>query len=692
MTSIQLNLIKSSSDRQTASTSAETNGSYPKLERLMEGEFSIEAGDVLCLIMGFLTSQGLHESARILRKESGIGFSNGVIQKATVASSIRRGEWGSVIRATFLLGDNSDGSNNKEEVDNNNGSLSAKISEQVILELAEEDKNLNLAYSLLKVHRDALDRIYEETDSSEDQKEAIDATEREEKGKKKRRSKSKSSSSSRLTKARSLEQKLAEIAANPNKFSNTETRQIVLFPQRSKQQRREDLALNVEDQREIPLNRLPTLIQQAMKWQSYTGQLPWIREVNENIAADVDVDNKKKRRKRKRYDLVMGEVAGDQNISVGDGSTEISNEYDGVDEIPQDTMSKVKFGKNAVCESALFFSRGLITGSSDSLIEIWDAGCSYKDLNTKDYPYQKENVMGHTDASVLCMAISNDSEILVSGDSVGKVKIWKLSTGTCLRQYQAHDTSVTALSLSRDASRVLTGCKSGLCREFGIVTQNLLQVYEGHTSYIHACHYALDWKLNGDNNPQTASTEGWVVTSSADGTVRVWNKGLAIRIIQPPSDLKSVTAPQRGKMFSMVVDPTQVLAECPAIHSLLVVPGEESRMLMIPRASTAFLVNLEGTVLQVYNAESSESVFLAASLTVSVVYLASSTGDCLVFSLQTGKLLQTIHNFALDSTSKTNEHRTAEISALIHHPFKPSILAAYSNDKTQKKGVLTVWK
>jgi WD40 repeat protein len=687
MTSIQLNL-KPSSDRQTASTSAETNDSYPKLERLMEGEFSIEAGDVLCLIMGFLTSQGLHESARILRKESGIGFTNGLIQKGLVASSIRRGEWGSVIRATFLLDDSNNNSNKEEEIGNNNGSISAKISEQVILELAEEDKHLNLAYSLLKVHRDALDRIYEETDSSEEQKEAA-----EEKGKKKRRSKSKSSSSSitRLTKARSLEQKLAEIAANPNKFSNTETRQMVLFPQRSKQQRREDLALNVEDQREIPLNRLPTLIQQAIKWQSYTGQLPWIREVYENVA-DVDVDNRKKRRKRKRYDLVMGEVAGDQNISVGDGSTGISNDYDGVDEIPQDTMSKVKFGKNAVCESAIFFSRGLITGSSDSLIEIWDAGCSYKDLNTKDYPYQKENVMGHTDASVLCMAISNDNEILVSGDSVGKVKIWKLSTGTCLRQYQAHDTSVTALSLSRDASRVLTGCKSGLCREFGIVTQNLLQVYEGHTSYIHACHYALDWKLNGDNNPQTAATEGWVVTSSADGTVRVWNKGLAIRIIQPPSDLKSVTALQRGKMFSMVVDPTQVMAECPAIHSLLVVPGEESRMLMIPRASTAFLVNLEGTVLQVYNAESSESVFLAASLTVSVVYFASSTGDCLVFSLQTGKLLQTIHNFALDSTSKTNEHRTAEISALIHHPFKPSILAAYSNDKTQKKGVLTVWK
>jgi len=455
----------------------------------------------------------------------------------------------------------------------------------------------------------------------------------------------------------------------------------------------EELALTIEDQREIPLNRLPTLIQQAMKWQSHTGQLPWIREVYEN---DVDenavVASKKKRHKRKRYDLVMGEVAGGRSISVGDDSTVRSNGNDGIYDTPQDIISKVKFGKVAVCESALFFSRGLITGSSDSLIEIWDAGCSYKDLNTTDYPYQKEHVMGHTKASVLCMALSNDGEILVSGDSVGRIKIWKLATGKCLRQYQAHDTAITALSLTRDASRVLVGSKSGLCREFGIVTQNLLQVYEGHTSYIHACHYALDWKFGEHDNPQTASAEGWVITSSADGTVRVWNKGLTIRILQPPSDLKSVTALEREKHFTIVVDPTQVMAECPAIHSLLIIPGEESRILMVPRSSTAFLLNLEGALLQVFNTESSEFIFLAASVTVSVVYLVSSTGDCLVFSLQTGKLLQTIHNFALDSTSKTNEHRTAEISALIHHPFKPSILAAFSNDKTQKKGVLTVWK
>ena len=674
MSSFELKLkktLKGDPSIKRESASDDPTSSLPRLDRLTEGEFSVEASDLIRLIMGFLTAQGLHESARVLRKESGVGFTNGVIRRSTVASAIRQGDWGSVLRATFLLADDANSSGR---------SISGNISEQIILELAEEDSNLNLAYSLLKVHRDSLDRIMEDGVDETDSK----------RGKQKE-------SSRKLTKARSLEQKLAEIAANPKKFANSvDARHLTLYgAQRSKKERREDLARMVEDQKEIPLNRFPALIQQAMKWQSHTGQLPWVKEAYQEDGDDTTKKSSSKRRKRKRYDLVVGDVAGDRNVSVGDDVVLGELEDDGEDlvaDTPHDILAKVKFGKAAVCESALFFSKGLITGSSDSLIEIWDPKSSYKDLNTTDYSYQKAHVMGHTDAAVLCMAVSNDGEILVSGDSVGKVKVWNLSTGKCLRQYRAHDTSVTAMALSRDASRVLTGCTSGICREFSIVTQTVLQEYEGHTSGIHACKYALGWEFADDKNPQTAASESWVVTSSADGTVRIWKKGLMIRILQPPSDYQKSFQLQ-GESFSLVVDPTIVRSECPVIHSVVLVPGEESRMLVVPRSSTAFLVNLEGTVLQVYNSDGPEAVFLAASITTSAVYLLSTTGNCLVFSLRTGKLVQTIYDFAKDSTAKTsNDRRVAEISSLIHHPFKPSTLAAFSNDKTQKKGVLTIWK
>lgn len=652
-----------------------------------ENDLKVDAADIVRLIIGFLTSQGLHESARMLRRESGIGISNNaIIQRDSVAASIRVGEWGAVLRSTFLLensgGDHND-ANGKRNDSGDNCFVSAKIAEQVVLEVAEADKHLTLAYSILKVNRDALDRINEEDTESIGNN---DDNEGEEKRRRRSKSKSKSLSSqpfNRITKARALEQKLAEITSNPTRFSNMEERKMVLYGSRTKNKRRESLALLVEKQNEVPLNRLITLIQQSIKWQSYTGQFPLIREAYEDVAEEENSAAPRKRKKRrKRYDLVTGKVA---DFSVEDGTDSRIGDSDGFDETPRDILSKVKFGKGVVCECAIFFNRGLITSSSDSLIEIWDAECSYKDLNTTDYPYQKNHVMGHIDASILCLALSNDGELLGSGDNEGMVKIWKISDGTCLRKYQAHDASVTALSLSRDASRILTGSESGLCREFGIVNQTLLQVYEGHTSYIHACLYVLDW--------EKTQTTTLVVTSSGDGTVRVWKNGLAIRIMQPPLDLKAVTSLQQGEKYSVVIDPTKLMAECPAIHSLFVIPGQDSRILIVPRSSTAFLVNLEGTVLQAFSTETKEAIFYAATVTASVVYLASSTNDCLIFSLQTGKLLHTIHNFSLDSTSKTNnDQRIAEISALIHHPFKPSTLAAYSNDKTQKKGLLTVWK
>jgi hypothetical protein len=668
-----------------SSNNSPFSSSFAPVDRLIEGEFTVEAADLIRIVLAFLTSQGLHESARTLRKESGIGFAEGsMLQKRVVAQSIRQGNWGDVFQATVLLQED-------DHPGDDDTKILTRIAEQVILELAEEEKNLNLAYSLLKTYREALDRV------PEMEEEQVD-----ESAEKHEKKKSSSSSASKFSKARSLEQRLAAIAGNPAKYSDVTVRQETLYGKiLTKKHRRELLAKMAEECREIPLDRLPTLIQQAMKWQSHTGQLPWIKEIyNDKTTKTTSVDavgptSNKRKRKRKKYNLVMGEIArSDPNNVVGDESSSARNHEDDEEEekeaIPQDILTKVKFGKAAVCESAIFIPRGLITGSSDSLIEIWDA--EYKDLNTVDYPYQKEHAMGHNDAAVLCMDVSHDGEVLVSGDSTGKIKIWKLANGRCLRQYQAHQGPITALSFSRDASRVLTGSASGICREFGIVTQRILQVYEGHTSYICACRYVVQWSTDSDNknNAQLMAAEGWVVTASADGTVRIWQHGMVKRILQPPKDAASM---KPGQLQSLIVEPTYILSDCPGINTLIPIPGDESRMLIVPRSSVAFLVDLQGTVLQVYPADNPETEFLSGTVTSYVTYLVSSKGDCLVYSLRSGRLLKTIREFSIDSTTKISSgQRIAEISAVIHHPFKPSVLAAFSNDKTQKKGVLTVWK
>lgn len=58
----------------------------------------------------------------------------------------------------------------------------------------------------------------------------------------------------------------------------------------------------------------------------------------------------------------------------------------------------------------------------------------------KDLKYQaNDNFMMMEDA-VLCLAFSRDSEMLASGSKDGKIQVWKIQTGQCLRRYEkAHN-------------------------------------------------------------------------------------------------------------------------------------------------------------------------------------------------------------------------------------------------------------
>lgn len=601
-------------------------------------EFTVDAADIIRLVLGYLTSVGLHQSARTLREESGIGFSDQSLLTPALPSHIRQGEWGSVARALQL-------SQNPHP---------PLIQEQMILELAEKSTTLPLAQTLLALGRDELDQLQDDEEEQE-------------------------TTTSRLSKARSLEQRLAAIAANPKKYAEGSSERVkLLFGRKmNKQSRRNQVAAKLEhDTTLVPLNRLGALLQQACKWQSWTGQLPYVKQVEEEAS---NTSGKPKREKRKHYDLVLGTAVADTGVVVGESA--VGEDDHLVAPIPSDVFAKVKFGKSAVCEAACFVTNGLITASSDGLIEIWDS--SYQQLNTGEYAFQADDsVMGHDDTAVLALAVSHDQSLLASGDASGMVKLWNLQKGTCLRHYQAHSptSSITALDWSRDASRLLTASSEGVCREFGIVSQHVLQEYTGHTSYIQSCRYVLEWKGNDD-------AIQLIVTGSADGTVRLWRQGQCIKIWQPQGTL-TVGA-------SIIVDATRLLSESPSIASVCSVPGRQNHLLVVARSSTAYLVDLvKGSVVQRYQAppdKSQDVVFCAAAATADWAYLCTTANDCLVFGVQSGRLEQTIRDFGVDSTTKTTSSHVAEISQLLTHPFK-SIVAAFSNDKTQKKGILAVWK
>ena len=227
----------------------------------------------------------------------------------------------------------------------------------------------------------------------------------------------------------------------------------------------------------------------------------------------------------------------------------------------------------------------------------------------------------------------------------------------------------------------------------------MLKEFRGHASYVNCCAYVtIPYSVvdvgeddNHDNHSSRLTGNSLllvVVTASADGSVRVWNGRTAepIRVINPPISTSAANN-------AMMVHDKDSIVSSKSIHTVLHLHTPPNTMIVVPRSDRAYLMSYSGNVLRVYTRDDvQDSDFLAANVSSSNQYLfvAASDGCCVVFDVTSGNVEKIIRSFAEECSSGRSE-KPCEISGIVCHPHG-GFVGGYSNDKGQKRGILTLWK
>ena len=95
--------------------------------------------------------------------------------------------------------------------------------------------------------------------------------------------------------------------------------------------------------------------------------------------------------------------------------------------------------------------------------------------------------------AVLCLGFSRDSEMLAAGSEGGQIRVWKITTGQCLRKFEkAHSKGITSLQFSKDNSQILSASFDMLVRANGLKSGKTLKEFRGHTSYVNSVTFSPD--------------------------------------------------------------------------------------------------------------------------------------------------------------------------------------------------------
>jgi len=151
--------------------------------------------------------------------------------------------------------------------------------------------------------------------------------------------------------------------------------------------------------------------------------------------------------------------------------------------------------------------RFVLSGSSDHTLRLWEVSTG-QCLRTFQAPTGEPGIPLLRPRGVTSVMWSPDSHFALSGSSDHTLRLWEVSSGQCLRTFAGHSGSVASVSWSPDGRCALSGSMDSTVRLWEASSSKCLRTFEGHTDWVKAVAWSPDgrWSLSGSN----------------DQTIRLW--------------------------------------------------------------------------------------------------------------------------------------------------------------------------
>ncbi|KAL7317236.1 beta transducin [Mucor circinelloides] len=125
-------------------------------------------------------------------------------------------------------------------------------------------------------------------------------------------------------------------------------------------------------------------------------------------------------------------------------------------------------------------------------------------------------------SEVTCIAKSPNNKDFAVGYGDGTIRIWNIQSNTSTVTLSGHRAAVTALAFDNDGTRLASGSRDTDLIIWDIISESGLYRLKGHKDQI-TCLTFLDPKKIDDETDVGVSNEGYVLSSSKDTLIKLWD-------------------------------------------------------------------------------------------------------------------------------------------------------------------------